>query len=254
MTDNPERADVARTDARVARKQAFARLALIVAMALGVMAVFRYTPLGDALSQENIEAILQQLGAWAIPAFIVTFGVMLALWIPGTVMALAGVAVFDTWTAVPVNYAGSILGAALGFVIARAMGGDALDALLGGRFRLYERYRSLIARRGFETIMYLRLVPTPYNAVSYLAGLSPISLPRFVLASALGTLPGSIAVTVLLDTVFEGLRSGDLSALVSWQMLGAIALYTPMALLPRFTRIARERWGWFGGPIPAEDA
>lgn len=254
MTESTDHATQPQTDARVARLQALARLALIAALALGVMALVRYTPLGDALAQENIEAMLERLGRWAIPAFIVTYALMLALWIPGTVMSLAGIAVFGTWTAVPVNYAGAIIGAALGFVFARAMGGDALDALLGGRFRLYERYRDLIARRGFETILYLRLVPTPYNAVSYLAGLSPISLPRFVVASALGTLPGSIAVTVLLGTVFEGLRAGDLSVLVSWRMLGAIALYTPVAMLPRFTRMARERWGWFGGPIPTEGA
>lgn len=223
------------------------RLLALVLFGVGLVALFRWTPLREVLNEEVIEAFVRSMGPWAKPVFVVVFGVGLALWVPGTFVSIAGVALFGKWEALALNYLGANLGANLGFLIARGIGGDSLEALLGGRFKLWQRYRTLIQRRGFESVLYLRLMPTPYNAISYLAGLSPISLRKYAVATAVGILPGSIVTTLVLGTVVEGFRAGDFWAIFSWETLITLLLFLPFLLLPRALRHAREAWGWFGG-------
>ncbi len=207
--------------------------------------------------EENIQAMLDAVGPGAAPAFVVLYAVLIALWVPGTIMTVAGAAIFPTGLAIVLNYTGAVGGAALGFVIARRLGGDALDATFGDRSPLYTRYRGAMAARGFETILYLRLIPTPYNALSWLAGMSPMSLARFTAATALGIVPGSLAITYLADAFADAFFAGDWSAFVSVRTLSAIALFAGVAAIPTAIRQARARWNWFGGipeaPKPSEN-
>jgi uncharacterized membrane protein YdjX (TVP38/TMEM64 family) len=231
------------------------RLLALVALGIGLMALFRLTPLRELLNEDHFAAFVHAMGPWARPTFVLVFGVALGLWVPGTFASIAGVALFGKWEALGLNYAGANLGAWIGFGIARGVGGDALQQVLGGRVKLWDRYRALIERRGFESVLYLRLIPTPYTAVSYLAGLSPIPFRKYALATAIGILPGSVAMTLVLGTVVEGFRAGDIRAVFSWETALAISLFLPVLLLPRGVEAARRRWGWFGGiqldPEPA---
>jgi len=232
---------------RRAQRTAITRLLAIVVVGALLAALVNFTPIRDWLDPDVMAGVLEALGGFAVPIFILAFGVLLAAWLPGTVMTTIGAALFGTFAAIPINYAGSVLGAVFGFLFARLLGGSSLDQLLAGRFRLYEKYKSLIQRRGFESILMLRIIPTPYNAVSFLGGLSPISLTHFTLATAIGILPGSIAFTLLIGTILDSLREGDFSVLFSWRILAVLAIYAPVILFPRFARHARSTYGWFGG-------
>ncbi len=242
-TTNAEQAGPARSK----RIRAILRLGVMAAIAVGVLAALRVTPLGELLVEENIQAMLDAVGPGAAPAFVVLYAVLIALWVPGTIMTVAGAAIFPTGLAIILNYAGAVCGSALGFVIARRLGGDALDATFGDRSPLYARYRGAMETRGFETILYLRLIPTPYNALSWLAGMSPMSLARFTAATAIGIVPGSVAITYLADAFADAFFAGDWSAFVSVRTLSAMALFAGVAAIPTAIRVARERWSWFGG-------
>ena len=223
------------------------RLGLIVLFALTILFILNSTSLLTWLNPESIEVVLEKMGWLAIPIFILLYGIFTAAWIPGTIMTLVGAALFGPILAIPINYFGAVFGAWLGYYSARFIGGDALNNLFSGRIRLYDRYQDLIARRGFESILYLRLIPTPYNAISYLAGLSPISATRFITATAIGILPGSIAITFFLGTIIEELQVGNWSALFSFRLVAALSVFVVGAMVPKFAKFAQRKWGWFKG-------
>lgn len=228
------------------RLLALARLAALLGLAAAMLLAFRYTAIGDLLSAERSAALLEQLGPLAYPLWICVYAVLIGLWVPGTPLTALGAAVFGPIVAIPLNYAGAVLGAVVGFMVARLVGGRAVEELFAHRFPLYRRYESLLATRGFEAMLYMRLIPTPYTLVSYLAGLSPsLGLRRYTLATAIGILPGSIAFTYLLGTLVDAARDGAWSALFTPQTALAAGGYALVAALPAGVSFARRRWGWF---------
>jgi uncharacterized membrane protein YdjX (TVP38/TMEM64 family) len=224
---------------------ALLRLAAVGCIVLGMVALVRFTPLSELLDPAALREQIARLGPVAPVAFIVGGGLAVAMWIPGTVPTVLGPMLFGTYMALPLNYLVALCGAALGFWIARLIGGDAMNRLLGGRFRLYDRYRHLLEQRGFETMLYLRLVPTPFAGVSYLAGLSPIRFSHYMLATMLGILPMSFIVTLGAGFVIESVMQGDLGPLLSAQGLLVLVLVALATQIPRLLRYGRRRWGWF---------
>ncbi|MCK7519004.1 MAG: VTT domain-containing protein [Ignavibacteriales bacterium] len=56
-----------------------------------------------------------------------------------------------------------------------------------------QRYARRMRENSFETVMVMRFIFLPYDAVSYLAGFLKIHYWAFILATALGSIPGTIA-------------------------------------------------------------
>jgi uncharacterized membrane protein YdjX (TVP38/TMEM64 family) len=230
------------------------RLVILGLLVVVLVLVMRFTPVLSWLTPENMEVLRSRMGWWAVPAFIVFSAVMIALWVPGSVLMVVGTTVFGTMAAMPINYLGAVAGAVGGFWIARNLAGRAVDELLAPRWPGYRRYRAMLERRGLETLLYLRIVPTPFTAVSYLAGVSPLTAWQHGMATAVGILPGSFALTFLSGTVLEALAAGDWLVVLKPQFWLAVGVYIPTLYLPRLATMARRRWGWFGGdgeePLP----
>lgn len=233
---------------------AIARLSAIGAIAVTLFLVFRYTPVGKVLSEDGMAAVLGHFGPAAAAIWVLIYAVLIALWVPGTPLTAIGAAMFGRAAAIPLNYCGAVLGSSLGYVIARIVGGDSLQSLLSARFPRIESYREVLERRGFEAVLYLRLVPTPFTMISWLGGLSPVSLGRFTAATAIGIIPGSIAFTYVLGTVVEFFRTGDVGLWFEPATLGSIALYGFALSLPVLLAFARKKWGWFAGVAEVTEA
>jgi len=56
-----------------------------------------------------------------------------------------------------------------------------------------QRYARRMRENSFETVLVMRFIFLPYDAVSYLAGFLRIHYWPFILATALGSIPGTIA-------------------------------------------------------------
>ena len=62
---------------------------------------------------------------------------------------------------------------------------------------LMRRYAERMRSDSFETVMIMRFVFLPYDLVNYLAGFLRISFRPFILATILGSIPGTISFTLL---------------------------------------------------------
>ncbi len=85
----------------------------------------------------------------------------------------------------------AVLGAIVAFGLGRTLGRDAVQRFTGTRVA---RVDALLRRRGILAVIGLRLVPVvPFTAVNYAAGLTSVGVRDYVLGTAVGIVPGTVA-------------------------------------------------------------
>ncbi len=87
------------------------------------------------------------------------------------------------------------MGAVISFGVGRLLGREAVDRLISGRLAHVD---ALLADHGLSAVLIVRLVPlVPFIAINYASGLSGVKFRHFVLGSALGMIPGTLAYAAL---------------------------------------------------------
>ena len=168
------------------------RLALLAG---GVGAALLVVALSGSLSATRVRDWVDGFGVAAPVAFVLLSAALTCALFPGPLLAGAAGLLFGTALGFPVSLCAATLGAVCAFTIARQVGYDAVEQLAGPRVR---RLRDWVGRRGFYSVLYARLAPAvPYHAVNYAAGLTPVRLPAFAAATALGAAPRSFAYVAL---------------------------------------------------------
>jgi uncharacterized membrane protein YdjX (TVP38/TMEM64 family) len=117
-----------------------------------------------------------------LPAFVVTFtNGLLFGWVWGTVL----------------SWSSAMLGAALCFWVARALGRPVVERLVGGTHAL-DVSDVFFARYGSRAIIISRLLPfVSFDIISYGAGLTPVSFWKFLIATGIGQLPATVLYSYL---------------------------------------------------------
>ena len=169
------------------------RVGLAAALLLTIFLAARLA--GFSPSAKRIEHWGDGLGI-AGPLVFVALGVALnCLFVPLPVIAGAAGLVFGTaeGTAVGVLVAG--LAATVHLLVGRRLAGERTEALLGPRGRSVVEF---VSRRGFWTVLYVRLVPAlPFNSLNYAAGLSRLRARDMFAGTALGFAPRTFAYAAL---------------------------------------------------------
>jgi uncharacterized membrane protein YdjX (TVP38/TMEM64 family) len=189
----------------------------------------------DLITTAAIETWLRGLGFWAPAGFVLIYAVGTVVFFSGALLSLAGGALFGPVWGTLWNLLGALLGATLAFLIARFIGAAWISQRLGGRLK---RVIDGVEAEGWRFVAVMRLVPlVPFSLLNYALGLTRISLPAYILASAVCMLPGALAYTWL-GYASRSAVAGDSSALRYGLFgLGALAL---IAFLPRLFRRFRR--------------
>jgi len=212
------------------------RFALLVAGLLLVGLGIWLTPLGALVSRDRALALLTTVREWPLAplVFVLIYALAAGLALPGSALTLAGGAIFGLWPGLALNWAGATLGSGIAFLLARHLGRDYVSRRLKGRVAALDQNAG---SHGFLTVLFLRLVPlVPFNALNYGAGLSSVSLRDYVLATALGILPGAFAYTYFASAILAGSLEARRSAYVHMLLAGGLLLL--LSLLPLIWR----RW------------
>lgn len=214
----------------------FSALVLFVALAFVLARSFG---LGALLEGGGLEALLEELGPWAPAAYILLYAVAACLMFPGLpVTVLGGVLFGPVWGSVFVAI-GATTGAALAFLLARGLGSEFMEGLLG-EGRLMELYRKT-EEQGWKIVAFARLVPIfPYNVLNYAFGLTKIGFAPYVAASFVFMLPGIVAYVVFSSSLL-GLVRGEVGP-AFFIGLGLIVLITLVAILVRRSASAGRYW------------
>lgn len=171
------------TDTGRRRRRALAALALVAALIL----LGRW---GAGAVPAFLERI-RDLGPWAAAGFVAVYAVATVAWVPGSLLTLAGGAIFGLVAGTAWSLAGALIGSTLAFLVARYLARSAVEQRLSGSRRL-SAVDEAIESEGAKVVFLLRLSPVfPFNALNYALGLTGVRLRDFVAASAVGMIPGT---------------------------------------------------------------
>lgn len=206
------------------RTRPWIKLAALVALVAAALLAARLTPLGDLLSRDGVDRVIESLrgSAWAPLLFILLYAGATAVAIPGTILTLAGGALFGTLWGTVYNSIAANLGANAAFLIARFLGRDAVERIAGDRLSKLDRATEA---HGFRGLFTLRLLPfIPFNALNFGSGLTSMSWAAYAGATALGILPGTFVYTFFADSLLAGSQEASREALLRVALSGGLLI------------------------------
>ncbi len=172
-----------------------AALAKAGALALVVLAAVALALVLGTPDVEALRARVAAAGAWGPALF---FGLYVGLSLipcPKGLLTAAGGALFGLAAGAGLSLGAALIGAVVSFGLGRLLGRETVDRLVRGRLA---RVDELLRDRGLTAVLLVRLVPlVPYLAVNYASGLSGVRFRHYVLGSAVGMVPGSLAYASL---------------------------------------------------------
>lgn len=214
-------------------KHKVARWLFFILLLLGITLVVVYR---DQLDAQALQTWVNEAGVAAPLLFMLIYALGTVFFFPGSVLTLAGGALFGPVMGTLINLTGATIGAAMAFLVARYLASDWVEEKTGGRLK---QLKEGVEGEGWRFVAFVRLMPLfPFNLLNYALGLTRIPLLQYVIASWLFMLPGAIAYTYLGYAGREAVAGNE--GLVQKIML-ALALLAIVAFIPRF--VARLRRG-----------
>ena len=147
--------------------------------------------------QQRVEAWVSSFGAWGFAAILALMLLQTVLaFLPSLLPMVVSVLSYGPVMGGVLAWAGLQVAACLGYGIGRSVGPVTVDRLIGSEAeRKVERF---VDRYGVWAIVAARISPVlSTDAVSIVAGLVKMSFLRFIVATAVGTLPLAVAVAWL---------------------------------------------------------
>jgi uncharacterized membrane protein YdjX (TVP38/TMEM64 family) len=182
------------------------------------------------------------LGAWGPAAFIAGYALAVVAFAPGSVLTLAGGAIFGLVRVTVFVFAAAVIGSSLAFLVARYVARPWVERRIAANARFAAVDRA-IAQQGRRIVFLLRLSPAfPFSLMNYALGLTQV---RFVdaLVASVGMLPGTLLY------VYYGKLAGEVATVAGgaeaprgagyYAVLG-LGLVATLLVTTIVTRIARR--------------
>ncbi|EAR26039.1 putative integral membrane protein [marine actinobacterium PHSC20C1] len=171
----------------------------------------------DIPSVDEIQAWTESAGTLGAVIFMIAYAILTLTPAPKAVISIAAGLAWGLWVGTLLVLVGAIAGAALSFWIGRMLGRDAVEQYTGGRVRAVDE---MLQKRGLVSMIALRLIPLiPFTVINYAAGLTAIRVRDYMLGTAIGIIPGTMAF-VAVGAYGAELNSGFFIA------LGALGVLT----------------------------
>ncbi len=208
------------------------RIALIALLALGITLAIEQR---DSFDAASIETWLDGYGTAAPLLFVLLYALATVFFFPGSVMTLAGGALFGPAWGTLYSLSGATLGAGIAFLMARHMAGDWVAAKTGGRIK---QLVDGVEQEGWRFVAFVRLVPLfPFNLLNYALGLTRIRFSHYLVTSFICMAPGGFAYTYLGYAGREAIAGGENTI---QKGLLALALLAVVIFLPRLVQHLRS--------------
>lgn len=130
--------------------------------------------------------------------YVAVYALRPLLFFPATIITLLGGFLFG-----PIGILYTVVAANTSAMVAYLVGYFFGQGILEGSDddNFIQRYAQQMRQNSFETVLIMRLIFLPYDLVNYAAGFLRIRWLPFLLATAIGSIPGTVSI-VLLGTSF----------------------------------------------------
>ncbi len=188
---------------------------------------------------------VETLGALGVVLFIVVYALATVLFLPGWIFTVAACLVYGVIAGTAVALAGALLGATLAFLCGRYLVRKRLQAATKGN-RKFAAIDKAIGDQGWKIVGLLRLSPLiPFNLSNYFYGVTAVGFWPYVLASAVGMLPGTLLYAYLGGAGKAGLSGGGGGSPLKYVLLGVglLATITVTIIISRAAKKALAKTG-----------
>ena len=208
------------------------RWILFTLLAIAIAAAFAFR---DQIDVAALQQQVERAGPAGPLLFMLIYALATVLFFPGSVLTLAGGALFGPIWGTFFNLTGATAGAALAFLLARYLASNWVEQKTGGRLK---QIKDGVEHEGWRFVAFVRLVPLfPFNLLNYALGLTRIRFLHYLVATYICMLPGAIAYTYL---GYAGREAIAGSEGVIQKGLLALALLALVAFLPGFVKRLRS--------------
>lgn len=189
------------------------------------------------LTPAALRDYIQSFGRLAVLAYIIAYTLNTISLLPpiAAISLTAGLAFGAVWGALYLMI-GAMLGTSATFMISRYFVRNLIEKMLKGKFKDLDEK---LARNGFMTILFFRVIPlVPYEVLNYAGGLSRIKFKDYFFATFLGLIPGVIV------SAFFGGSLGDIKGIrdiFSPKFLMAIGLMVIIITVPTVYQLVKKR-------------
>jgi len=147
------------------------------------------------LSPHGIHQFVLSYGNYASLVYIGMQAFRPFTFLPATPFTMAGGYIFGHYDGLLFSTIGTTIAATISFFLSRYLLRDYIKNKLGGRFA---GVGDSIGEKGIFVVIALRLIPVvPFDAVSYLSGVSSIRFRNYLIGTIIGELPGAFIFTML---------------------------------------------------------
>jgi uncharacterized membrane protein YdjX (TVP38/TMEM64 family) len=157
--------------------------------------------------------------------FVIAYAASSFLLVPAWTLSVASGALWGPWLGTIITVSGASLAALVPFFISRRWGRILAERLMK-KSRVAGICDRILSRRGFESILVMRLLPiVPWDAVNYGAGICGIRARDFLLGTFIGIIPGSYAYNLMGANLERPSSAGIISIGGAVLLLAAPVLY-----------------------------
>jgi uncharacterized membrane protein YdjX (TVP38/TMEM64 family) len=245
--------------AAVGSRRIWIQRGLVVVLWLTIFLLWRnYQSSNDLSTTEAGQRFIDAVDAawWGVFAYIGVYLVRPLVLFPASVLTVMGGLLFGPWLGVAVVVVAANTSAMIAYGVGRLLGSAAaLDVadvddiddidddaeITDGSTETDDHGPSFVARwsqrlrdNSFETVFIMRLLFLPYDLVNYVCGALRIRWTSFLLATALGSLPGTISF-VLLGASLERVDQG-LDGINPWAIFASVAIFVVSIFISRLLR------------------
>lgn len=216
------------------------RLAVLAIWVGAVLAWQVYQSSNNLSTTEAAQRFIDTVGGawWGVIAYVGVYLARPIVLFPASILTIVGGLLFGPVLGVLVVVIAANASAMIAYGIGRLLGRPpgSTDGGGGDRQTLTRRWSRRMREHSFETVLIMRLLFLPYDLVNYLSGILRLHWLPFLLATALGSLPGTVSFVLLgasLDRVDDGLGGIDPAALGASVFIFAVSLVIARALRRR---------------------
>lgn len=160
---------------------------------------------------------LRAFGAIGVLIVIAIYAVAVVLAAPASVLTFAATLAYGLW-AIPITWAGALLGQTAAFAIARRCFARHIGWMCA-RFPVTRGIEDAVATDGLKLVLLMRQSPIiPFAAQNYMFGMLATRPRDYLIGSALGIIPGTIAKVVLIRLAGEATSAG--ADMLRWLLIG----------------------------------
>jgi uncharacterized membrane protein YdjX (TVP38/TMEM64 family) len=213
------------------RSPDYSKIIAAISWAIALIIYWWYSETHGLTPMQTMQVLINFVSTspYGFPIYVLVYMIRPIFFFPATLVTMTATYLYGPIQGIAYALVASNLSSMIAYFIGRFFGGGFLQNINDDN--LVGKYANRLRKDGFQTTLILRFLFLPYDLVSYFSGFLHIDLGWFMLATVLGSIPGTISFGMLGasikgDFAAQSVTLDPLSLVISASMFAvSIGLY-----------------------------